>query len=56
MNKVFVFVTLVLLSAQVAWAAKPKGIEAKHAFQRIGKTVTVCGDIASAKYLQGSGR
>jgi DNA/RNA endonuclease YhcR with UshA esterase domain len=56
MKKLFVLVALTLLASQVAWAAKPKGIEAKYAFQRVGKTVTVCGDIASAKYLQGSGR
>ena len=29
MIKVFVFVIWMMLSAQVAWAAKPKGIEAK---------------------------
>jgi DNA/RNA endonuclease YhcR with UshA esterase domain len=56
MKKFLVLISLVLLTTQAAWAAKPKGIEAKYAFQRIGKTVTVCGDIASAKYLQGSGR
>ena len=56
MKKIFVLITLILLSAQVAWAAKPKGIEAKHAFRQVGKTTTVCGVIASARYLQGSGR
>ena len=56
MKKLLVFVTLMLLSMQVAWAAKPKGIEAKYAFQRVGKTATVCGHIKSSKFLQGSGR
>ena len=56
MKKVFVFVTLMLLATQVAWAAKPKGIEAKYAFRQVGKTTTVCGEIYSARYLEGSGR
>jgi DNA/RNA endonuclease YhcR with UshA esterase domain len=56
MKKLFVCVTLLLLSAQVVWAAKPKGIEAKYAFRQIGKTTTVCGVIASAKFREGSGR
>ena len=56
MRKVLIIVTLVLLTSQLAWAGKPKGIEAKYAFQRVGKTVTVCGVIESARYLQGSGR
>lgn len=56
MRKTLTIVTLVLLSSQFAWAGKPKGIEAKYAFQRIGKTATVCGTIASARFLQGSNR
>lgn len=56
MRKALVVITLVLLASQLAWAGEPKGIDAKYAFQRIGKTVTVCGVIASARYLQGSGR
>jgi DNA/RNA endonuclease YhcR with UshA esterase domain len=56
MKKGFVFITLTLLACQVAWAAKPIGIDAKDAFRRIGKKATVCGVVASAKYLQGSGK
>ena len=56
MKRTVVIVTLVLLATQLAWAGKPKGIEAKYAFQRIGKTVTICGVVESARYLQGSGR
>jgi len=56
MRKTLTIVTLVLLTSQLAWAGKPKGIEAKYAFQRVGKTATVCGVIESARYLQGSGR
>jgi DNA/RNA endonuclease YhcR with UshA esterase domain len=56
MRRVLIIVTLVLLSSQLAWAGKPKGIEAKYAFQRVGKTVTVCGVVESSRYLQGSGR
>lgn len=56
MRKVLLVFTMALLASQFSWAAKPKGIEAKYAFQRIGKKVTVCGLIESARYLQGSGR
>ena len=56
MRKVLIIVALALLTSQLASAGKPKGIEPKYAFQRIGKTVTVCGLIESARYLQGSGR
>jgi DNA/RNA endonuclease YhcR with UshA esterase domain len=56
MKRLIVLAALSLLVSQAAWAGKPKGIKAKYAFQRIGKTATVCGDIASARYLQGSGR
>lgn len=56
MKRSLATVTLILLASQLAWAGKPKGIEAKYAFQRIGKTVTVCGIIESARYLKGSGR
>lgn len=56
MKKNLVFVTLTLLTCQLAWAAKPVGIDAKDAFRRIGKQATVCGQVATAKYLKGSGR
>ena len=56
MKRSLTIVTLILLATQLAWAGKPRGIEAKYAFQRIGKTVTVCGIIESARYLKGSGR
>ena len=56
MKKTLVFVTLMLLTCQIAWAAQPHGIAAKDAFRRIGKQVTVCGVVATAKYLKGSGR
>ena len=56
MKKGFVFITLTLLACQVAWAAKPIGIDAKDAFRRIGKKATVCGMVASARYLKGSGK
>lgn len=56
MRRSLTVVTLILFATQLAWAGKPKGIEAKYAFQRIGKTVTVCGVVASARFLQGSGR
>ena len=56
MKKALVFVTLILLACQIAWAAKPHGIAAKDAFRRIGKQVTVCGVVESARYLKGSGR
>jgi len=56
MKKILIVVTLVLLTSQLAWAGKARGIEAKYAFQRIGKTVTVCGLVENARYLQGSGR
>lgn len=56
MRKLFIVIPMVLLATQTAWAGKPKGIDAKYAFQRIGKTATVCGDIESSRYLEGSGR
>lgn len=56
MKKALVFITLTLLASQVALAAKPIGIDAKDAFRRIGKKATVCGVVATAKYLKGSGK
>jgi len=56
MKRILLIVTLVLLASQFAWAGKTRGIEAKYAFQRVGKTVTICGVVKSSKYLQGSGR
>lgn len=56
MRKVLIVVMMVLLTSQLAWAGKPKGIEAKYAYQRVGKTVNVCGVVESARYRQGSGR
>lgn len=56
MKKTVVVITLILLACQVAWAAKPIGIDAKDAFRRIGKKATVCGVVASSKYLKGSGK
>lgn len=56
MRKILLIITLVSLASQPALAGKAKGIDAKYAFQRVGKTVTVCGVVASARYLQGSGR
>lgn len=56
MNRLLVVAVFALLTTQAAWAGKPKGIEAKYAFQRIGKTATVCGDIASARFVESSGR
>jgi DNA/RNA endonuclease YhcR with UshA esterase domain len=56
MRKILLIITLVSLASQPVLAGKAKGIDAKYAFQRVGKTVTVCGVVASARYLQGSGR
>jgi DNA/RNA endonuclease YhcR with UshA esterase domain len=56
MKKALVFITLTLLASQVALAAKPIGIDAKDAFRRIGNKATVCGVVATAKYLKGSGK
>ena len=56
MKKTIVFVILTLLTCQIAWAAKAQGIAAKDAFRFVAKQKTVCGVVASAKYLKGSGR
>ena len=55
MKKFLVLVTLTLFACQLAWA-KPVGIKAKDAFRRIGDRTTVCGVVAKASYLKGSGR
>ena len=56
MKKAVFIVTLTLLACQIAWAAKPVGIDAKDAFRRIGKKATVCGVVATTKFLKGSGK
>ena len=56
MKKALVFVILTLFTCQIAWAAQAQGMAAKDAFRFIGKKKTVCGVVASARYLKGSGR
>lgn len=56
MKKTLVLFTLTLFACQLAWAAKPSGIAAKYAFKRIGDRTTVCGVVAKASFLKGSGR
>ncbi len=55
MKKFLVLFALSLFVCQFAWA-KPVGIKAKDAFRRIGDRTTVCGVVAKASYLKGSGR
>lgn len=56
MKKSIVLFTLTLFVCQFAWASRPSGIAAKHAFKRIGDRTTVCGEVARANYRKGSGR
>ena len=56
MKKNLIFITLMLVTCQVAWAAQAHGIAAKDAFRHMSKKTTVCGVVASARYLKGSGK
>ena len=56
MKKALTFITLALLTCQIAWASKSVGIEAKQAFRHIGSKITICGVVATARYLKGSGK